>query len=135
MQLSKILYVVQLNNFCYLCSMIREIIAYKNYYCDFMAKLSENEQMKIRRALLLFSDTERIPYHYIKYIEDDIYEFRVNYGNNEFRIFFIYDGEKLVILFNAFRKKAQKTPRSEIIKAKRLKQEYYEYKNADIQCK
>ncbi len=114
--------------------MVREIIAYKDYYRDFMTKLSEKEQLKIRRALLLFSDTEKIPSHYIKYIEDDIYEFRVNYGNNEFRIFFIYDGERLVILFNAFRKKTQKTPRSEITKAKRLKQEYYEDKNADIQC-
>ncbi len=112
--------------------MVREIIAYKDYYCDFMAKLSEKEQMKIRWALLLFSDTERVPSHFIKYIEDDIYEFRVNYGNKEFRIFFIYDGERLVILFNAFRKKTQKTPRAEINKAKRLKQEYYEAKNADI---
>ena len=112
--------------------MVREIIAYKDYYREFMDKLSEKEQMKIRRALLLFSETERIPSHFIKYIDDDIYEFRVNYGSNEFRIFFIYDGEKLVILFNAFRKKTQKTPRSEITKAKRLKKEYYEDKNADI---
>jgi phage-related protein len=112
--------------------MVREIIAYKDYYSDFMAKLSEKEQLKIRRALLLFSDTERIPSHFIKYIEDEIYEFRVTYGSNEFRIFFIYDGDKLVILFNAFRKKTQKTPQIEITKAKRLKKEYYEYKNADI---
>jgi phage-related protein len=114
--------------------MIREIIAYKDYYSDFMSKLSEKEQMKIRRALLLFSDTERIPSHFIKYIEDEIYEFRVNYGNNEFRIFFIFDGDRLVILFNAFRKKTQKTPQKEIAKAKRLKQEYYNDKNEDIQC-
>lgn len=114
--------------------MVREIIAYRGYYRDFMAKLSEKEQMKIRRALLLFSDTERVPAHFIKYIEDGIHEFRVNYGNNEFRIFFIYDGERLVILFNAFRKKTQKTPRSEIMKAIRLKNEYYEDKNANIQC-
>ena len=112
--------------------MVREIIAYKDDYRDFMDKLGEKERMKIRRALLLFSETERIPSHFIKYIDDDIYEFRVNYGSNEFRIFFIYDGEKLVILFNAFRKKTQKTPRSEIAKAKRLKKEYYEDKNADI---
>ena len=109
--------------------MVREIIAFKDYYRDFMAKLSEKEQMKIRRALLLFSDTERIPSHFIKYIEDGVYEFRVTYGNNEFRIFFIYDGEKLVILFTAFRKKTQQTPRKEIELAKRLKKEYYEYKD------
>jgi len=41
------------------------------------------------------------------------------------RIFFIYDGDTLVILFNGFRKKTQKTPRQEIEKAKRLKDEYY----------
>lgn len=50
-----------------------------------------------RRALLLFSDTEKIPSHFIKYIEDDIFEFRVNYSNNEFRIFFIYDGENITL--------------------------------------
>jgi phage-related protein len=113
--------------------MVREIIAYKDYYSDFMSQLSEKERLKIRRALLLFSDTERIPSHFIKYIEDEIYEFRVNYGNNEFRIFFIYDGDKLVILFNAFKKKTQKTPQNEILKAKRLKREYYHDKNENIQ--
>lgn len=55
-----------------------------------------------------------------------------NLISNEFRIFFIYDGEKLVILFNAFRKKTQKTPRSEIELAKRLKKEYYEYKEQNL---
>ncbi len=64
--------------------------------------------MKIRRALLLFSDTERIFAHFIEYMEDGVCEFGETYINNEFRIFFINDGEKLVILFNAFREKTQK---------------------------
>ena len=37
-------------------------------------------------------------------------EFRVNYGDNEMRIFFIYDGDTVVVLFNGFKKKTQKTP-------------------------
>lgn len=45
---------------------------------------------------------------------------------NEFRIFFIYDGDTIVVLFNCFKKKTQKTPNSEIEKAIRLKNEYYE---------
>ena len=61
-------------------------------------------------------------------ITDGIYEFRVNYGNNEFRLFFTYDGDTIVILFNCFKKKTQKTPKSEIDKAVRLKNEYYENK-------
>lgn len=39
--------------------------------------------------------------------------------------FFIYDGDDVVVLFNAFRKKTQKTPDSEIKKAIKLKEEYY----------
>ena len=57
-----------------------------------------------------------------------IYEFRVNYGNSEFRLFFTYDGDAIVILFNCFKKKTQKTPKSEIDKAIKLKNEYYEHK-------
>ena len=68
------------------------------------------------RALLLFETEDKLPYHYIKYIRDGIYEFRVNYGSNEFRIFFIYDGDTVVVLFNCFKKKTQKTPDSEIKK-------------------
>ena len=61
-------------------------------------------------------------------LRDGVYELRVNYGHNEFRIFFIYDGETIVVLFNAFRKKTQKTPDNEIKKAIKLKEEYYETK-------
>ena len=92
---------------------------------------------KIQYALDLLKTDEFVPRHYIKYIRDGVYELRVNYGHNEFRIFFIYDGETIVVLFNAFRKKTQKTPDrkktqktpdNEIKKAIKLKEEYYETK-------
>ena len=108
---------------------MKKIIAFKRYYSDFMEKLSELERTKILRALLLFETEDKIPYHYIKYLRDDIYEFRVNYGNNEFRLLFIYDGDTIVVLLNCFKKKTQKTPNSEIEKAIRLKEEYYEQKD------
>lgn len=119
--------VVLLYNFSYLCTM-RKIIAYKNYFSDFVKKLSADETNKIRRALDLFKVEDRMPRHFIKFIRDGVYEFRVNYGNNEFRIFFIYDGDTVVVLFNAFKKKTQKTPDNEIKKAIKLKEEYYEAK-------
>ena len=104
---------------------MRKIIAYKNYFSDFIKKLSTDEINKIRRALDLFKVEDRMPRHFIKFIRDGIYEFRVTYGNNEFRIFFIYDGDIVVVLFNAFKKKTQKTPDNEIKKAIKLKGEYY----------
>lgn len=107
---------------------MRKIIAYKNHFAKFIAQLSKQEREKVQRALSLFCIEDKMPHHYIKYIRDGIYEFRVNYGSNEFRIFFIYDGDTLVVLFNCFRKKTQKTPKSEIDKAVKLKEEYYELK-------
>lgn len=68
---------------------------------------------------------DKIPRHYIKFIRDGIYEFRVSFGNIEVRIFFIYDGDTVVVLFNAFKKKTQKTPNNEIKKAISLREEYY----------
>ena len=107
---------------------MKKIIAYKRYYTDFMNSLSKPERLKILRALLLFETEDKIPYHYIKYLRDGIYEFRVSYLNNEFRLFFIYDGETIVVLFNCIKKKSQKTPENEIKKAIKLKKEYYEQK-------
>lgn len=112
--------VVLLYNISYLCTM-RKIIAYKNYFSDFIKKLSTDEINKIRRALDLFKVEDRMPRHFIKFIRDGIYEFRVTYGNNEFRIFFIYDGDIVVVLFNAFKKKTQRTPDNEIKKGYKVK--------------
>ena len=107
---------------------MRKVVAFKDYYIKFLELLSEEEKRKIRRSLLLFHSDDMMPWHYIKYIEDGIYEFRVTLPRREARIFFIYDGDILVVLFNAFFKKTQKTPRAEIEKAIRLKKEYYESK-------
>lgn len=104
---------------------MKRIAIYKTYFLDFVKKLSAAEVRKVQYALDLLKTDELIPRHYIKYIRDGIYELRVNYGSNELRIFFIYDGETIVVLFNGFRKKTQKTPDNEINKAIKLKEEYY----------
>ena len=95
---------------------MRKIITYKTYFSDFIKKLSKDEVNKIRRALDLFKVEDKMPRHFIKFIRDGVYEFR---------IFFIYDGDTIVVLFNAFKKKTQKTPNNEIEKALKLKEEYY----------
>ena len=107
---------------------MKRIIAYKCYFSDFINELSYDEIRKIQRALDLFKVEELMPRHFIKYIRDGIYEFRVTCRRNEFRIFFIYDGDTIVVLFNAFKKKTQKIPDTEIRKAIKLKEEYYETK-------
>jgi phage-related protein len=54
-----------------------------------------------------------------------LYEIRVEAGSNIFRIFCCFDRGNLIILFNGFQKKSQKTPPKEIEKAKRLMDEYF----------
>ena len=82
-------------------------------------------QLKIVNTLDLLSSMGRLPSHYIKYIRDRLYEFRITCINTEYRVFFIYDGDTVVVLFNAIKKKTQKLPNSDVEKALRLKQEYY----------
>ena len=82
-------------------------------------------QLKIVNTLDLLSSLGRLPSHYIKYIRDGLYEFRITCINTEYRVFFIYDGDTVVVLFNAIKKKTQKLPNSDVEKALRLKQEYY----------
>ncbi len=59
-----------------------------------------------------------------KFLEDGIFELRVKSPDGIVRIlYFFYDG-KNIILTNGFVKKTQKTPREEIQKAKKYKQNY-----------
>ena len=59
---------------------------------------------------------------------DGIYEIRIEFESNIYRIFCSFDKGNLVILFNAFQKKTQKTPRKEIELALKLKDEYFNSK-------
>jgi len=58
-------------------------------------------------------------------LDDGIFEIRVEFESNIYRIFCFFDAGHLVILLNAFQKKTQKTPKQEIEKALKIKDEYY----------
>ena len=47
------------------------------------------------------------------------------YESNIYRVFFIFDDGQIVVLFNGFHKKTQKTPKQEIEKALKIKEAYY----------
>ena len=105
--------------------MKRKIRTYGGYFEAFMQKLSEKEQEKVQYGLLLLKTQGRLPKKFVKLIRDGIYELRTEYGGNIFRVFFIFDDGNVVILFNGFQKKTQKTPEKEINKAIQLKKEFY----------
>ena len=75
---------------------------------------------------------DRLPITILKSIEGKkgLFEIRVEFGGDIFRVFCCFDEGSLVILFNGFQKKTQKTPSGEIDKAERLMKEYFESKDA-----
>ena len=109
---------------------IREIIAYKNYFVDFLIKQPKKVQDKIFKILEAIETLERIPTTYLKLIAGTkgLYEARIQLGSDIWRVFCFFDKGKLVILLNGFQKKTQKTPNNEIEKAIILMKEYYESK-------
>ena len=90
-----------------------------------METLKEKEQEKIQYGLLLLKSQDRLPKKFVKLVRDGIYELRTEYGGNIYRVFFIFDEGEIVVLFNGFQKKTQKTPQNEIEKAIRIKEAYY----------
>jgi putative addiction module killer protein len=113
--------------FLYLCRMgsNRKITAYKQYFLEFMATLDESAVKKVYYALDLLKTQNRVSQKFVKFIRNGIYELRAEYEGNIYRVFFCFDDGNIVILFNGFQKKTQKTPESEINQAIKLKNEYY----------
>ena len=104
----------------------RSIIFYKDYFQVFFEKQREKVRDKIIWTLSLIEELETVPKNYLKHIEgtDGLYEIRIQLGNNIFRIFCFFDKGKIIVLTNGFQKKDQKTPKKEITKALKIKDEY-----------
>lgn len=105
---------------------IREIIFYKNHFDDFFESLSEKVKDKIDEVLFMITIVERIPVKFFKSIEGikGLFEIRIEYESNIYRIFCCLDKGNLVVLFNGFQKKTQKTPTKELAKAEKIMNEY-----------
>ena len=79
----------------------------------------------------MIEEIQQIPETYLKNIEGTVglHEIRVQMGSDIFRIFSFFDEGKLVVLTNRFQKKSKKTPKKEIEKALKIKEEYYASKS------
>jgi phage-related protein len=104
----------------------RTIIFYKSYFEEFFLEQREKVKAKIIWTFDLIEEVQRVPEIYLKHLEntDGLFEIRVQQGNDIFRIFCFFDQGQLVVLANGFQKKTQKTPKKEIDKALKIKEEY-----------
>lgn len=108
--------------------MERRIVLFGDYFNSFIRCLNEDVRKKIDYVLDMLKSLRKINSKFVKHISDGLFELRVEWEGNIYRVFFIFDDVNIVVLFNGFQKKSQKTPVREIEKALRIKKEYYEYK-------
>jgi phage-related protein len=108
----------------------RTVIFYKDYFQSFFIRQDEKVKAKIVWTLSLIEELQNIPETYLKHLKgtSGLYEVRIQQGNNIFRLFCFFDEGKLFVLMNGFQKKTQKTPKNEIEKALKIKNEYEQEK-------
>jgi phage-related protein len=109
---------------------IRKIIYYKTYFIDFFDKQPEKVKSKIDQVLYVIAIADRIPKKFFDHMTgtDGLYEIRIELGSNIYRVFCCFDQGNIVVLFNGFQKKTQKTPQTEIERAEKIKKEYFDEK-------
>lgn len=109
---------------------IRTVTLYKDYFSDFYIKQRQKVKDKILWTFRIIETQKQIPTDYLKHLEgtDGLYEIRVQQGSDIFRIFCFFDEGRLVVLANGFHKKSQKTPKSEIERALKIRKEYEQEK-------
>ena len=105
---------------------IREVVAYKNHFEDFLKSQPIKIQNKIFKIIEAVETIDMIPANYLKHINDikGLYEIRVQLGSNIWMVFCFFERGRIVILLNGFCKKTDKTPKHEIQKAIVLMNEY-----------
>jgi len=88
--------------------------------------LDDNQARKVLWVLRLMRELDPIPSNYFSKLvnADDIWEVRVQYGGNIFRLLGFFDDGKLIVLTHGFQKKTQKTPKQYIELAESRKRDY-----------
>lgn len=111
--------------------MNRKIIFFENHFIDFYKNLDNKVKEKIQYVFELIKQVEHVPEKFLKHLKgtNGLYEIRVKYKSNIYRFFCCFDEGRLVVLFNGFQKKTQKTPQKDIDKGIRLMKDYLNNKN------
>ena len=95
---------------------------------DFLDSLSGKAAQKVTWVLKLIEDLDMVPSSYFKKLTgtEEIWECRIAFGSNAYRILCFFAENSVVVLTHGFTKKSQKTPKTEIEKAEAYKKGFLE---------
>lgn len=97
---------------------------------EFLESLTDKQAQKVAWTLRVIRDLEFVPKEYFKKLTNtDLWEVRVQIGNNIFRILGFLERDNLIILTNGFQKKTQKTPKKELDLAEKRMKDYLRRKS------
>lgn len=92
---------------------------------DFLNSLDKKMRAKMSDTIVLLRDNGnalRLPYS--EFLEDGIFELRAKVGTDISRVLYFFYVDRQIILTHGFIKKTQKTPRQEIERAKKYREDY-----------
>jgi phage-related protein len=93
---------------------------------EFLDSLSGKTAQKVLWTLSLLEDLEIVPSTYLKKLTgtEGIWECRIQYVSNIYRIFCFFDSHSVVVLTHGLVKKSQKTPQREIARAESYRKDF-----------
>lgn len=92
---------------------------------EFIDSLSIRNQAKILNFIeLLEQQGPTLPRPYADLLDDSIHELRTKLSGNQVRTFYFFCYQKYIILTHSFIKTTSKVPSSEILKAKKLRDDF-----------
>lgn len=102
---------------------VREVVFYGDSFFIFYKKLSPQAKLKVDWTLQLIESLPLVPEKFLKHLSgtDGLYEIRIAYESNAYRLLCFFDEGKLIVVLNGFHKKTNRTPNSEIKRALELK--------------
>ena len=92
---------------------------------EFLDSLEEKMKAKVLRTIMLLEQNGndlREPYS--KYLEDDIFELRIKQSSNISRVLYFFAVGNKIIITHGFIKKTKRTPKPELLRAKKYRTEY-----------
>ncbi len=110
---------------------VRQVVVFEDHFKEFRKTLDRETLKKLYQVLTLIMSVESIPSKFLKAIKGrkGLFEIRIEQGNTCIRIFCCFDEGNLIILFNGFQKKTQKTPVEQLDRAETLMKKYFDQKN------
>jgi phage-related protein len=98
---------------------------------QFIDSLNSKQAQKVLWVLRLIEEIDSVPARYFKKLvnTENLWEVRIDFGSETFRLFGFFDGNFVIVLVHGLKKKSQKLSRQAITLAQERKKEYFRRKD------